>query len=525
MNVIQLKNFRRFPDDQFYKIPFKDITILVGKNNSGKSTMVKALLLILEYLKSDSVANFDFANKNLENTNIVTFGRAKNKHSHNNTISFALTFEGFTIELDITGEDDDTSCQVKFVRISAHESDNVSMGYLHEFTILPKERKVIFSRSKVSMPKKFTAITSEKDEELQKEIEKIKTQINLLKEDLPTLEKSSKEFIEKNQTLKKIEDNIKVLRRYLDKKEDIQKDEYRFELDYLNDNSIENILSETSDNAARMTKERVKKITGKHARSANEPFSDYMAFKSQNSNVNSLLDYIFKSIKDLNIYYLPSNPAKQSALFRIKDKQNALAQSIHEYYQIVSKFKSGETYRFVKEWMDNDNGFEIGEDLEIIFRASEAYEVNIIERDKGIPLADKGMGSIQAMLLIMRIAVIIEKTQKEKYTPLVVIEEPELNLHPKLQSRLCDFFLQVHEKYNIKFIIESHSEYLIRKSQIWVKKREYQHETNSNPFSISYFDKTWDNIYQMIYRQDGIFENEFGEGFYDESAKMTIEML
>lgn len=80
MNLIQYRNFRGVPDNMMCKVPFGNITMLVGKNNSGKSTMVKALLLMLEYLKSDSVANFDFANENLENANVVTFGRAKNKY-------------------------------------------------------------------------------------------------------------------------------------------------------------------------------------------------------------------------------------------------------------------------------------------------------------------------------------------------------------------------------------------------------------------------------------------------------------
>ena len=525
MNQIQFKNFRRFPDDMVYKIPFKDITILVGENNSGKSTMVKALLLVMEYLKSDSVNNFDFANKNLENTNIVTFGRAKNKYSNSNVIKFALSLEGFTIEIDVCGDDDDTSGQVKFVSLSAHEPHNFEAGAMHQFTIYPEKSKAIFSRSKVNLSEIFGEVQKEDKSGDQIQLDETTLQIEEFKSQLVDLNKSSKEFIEKNQTLKKLEDKLKILRKSIKSNSSIQKDNYTFELDYLEDDSFIDILEKVSDSASRMTLEKLKRIKNLKANQAKQPFSEFLAFKAQQSNVDSLINYVSKALTVISIDYLPSNPAKQSALFRIKDKQNALAQSIHEFYQIIKKDKEGETYRFVRKWMSNKNGFEIGDDIDIALRASEAYEVNIVENEKSVPLADKGMGSIQAMLLIMRVAVIIEKIQKKQYKPLIIIEEPELNLHPALQSRLGDFFLEVHEKYDISFIIESHSEYFIRKSQVFVKEREYEKEANSNPFSVIYFDKFWSQIYPMKYRTDGKFENEFGKGFYDEAANLTIDLL
>jgi len=42
---------------------------------------------------------------------------------------------------------------------------------------------------------------------------------------------------------------------------------------------------------------------------------------------------------------------------------------------------------------------------------------------------------------------------------IVMIEQPELHLHPKVQSRLADFFL--YARPGVKFLIETHSEYLI----------------------------------------------------------------
>ena len=48
-NKIGFSNFRKFAN--FPEIDLGDITILVGGNNSGKSTLVKAFLLCVDNLR------------------------------------------------------------------------------------------------------------------------------------------------------------------------------------------------------------------------------------------------------------------------------------------------------------------------------------------------------------------------------------------------------------------------------------------------------------------------------------------
>ena len=87
MNKIGFQNFRRFAN--FPELEYGGITLLVGKNNSGKSTMVKALLLINDFLKSKDISTFSFGNNVLEDANIVTFDRAKCRFSKGNFIKFS----------------------------------------------------------------------------------------------------------------------------------------------------------------------------------------------------------------------------------------------------------------------------------------------------------------------------------------------------------------------------------------------------------------------------------------------------
>jgi predicted ATPase len=220
---------------------------------------------------------------------------------------------------------------------------------------------------------------------------------------------------------------------------------------------------------------------------------------------------------------LGANPSKQSALFSLRDKKNNLAQAIHDFKQ--SKILKGEQeYEFVKYWM---NEFEVGVDFEIKFYAGEAYEFYVFDKD-GLKshLADKGMGSLQAMMVILRVATILRKHKKHLKYITVIVEEPELNLHPALQSKLASFFHNVNKENEIEFIIETHSEYLIRKAQLFVNENEYtnQEGLNPNPFSVHYFDLD-NGPYQMKFMDNGKFDRNFGEGFYDEASKHTMQLI
>ena len=61
--------------------------------------------------------------------------------------------------------------------------------------------------------------------------------------------------------------------------------------------------------------------------------------------------------------------------------------------------------------------FEVGESFNIKIYAGESYEVKIKTNGHDIHLADMGMGSIQAMLLIFRLASIIHKASVSEIKP------------------------------------------------------------------------------------------------------------
>ena len=86
--------------------------------------------------------------------------------------------------------------------------------------------------------------------------------------------------------------------------------------------------------------------------------------------------------------------------------------------------------------------------------------------------------------------------------------------------------MHVYEKYKIDFLIETHSEYIRRRSQVKVAVNDYEVKPNENPFNVYYFPKDIDDMpYHLNYREDGTFDKNFGNGFFDEASGSTLELI
>lgn len=164
--------------------------------------------------------------------------------------------------------------------------------------------------------------------------------------------------------------------------------------------------------------------------------------------------------------------------------------------------------------------------------------------EKGMLLADNGYGITQifAILLNIEVAIMSRKSldyyedksiewnasiQKKYSEPTIAIEEPEIHLHPRYQSLLAEMFYDAYKTFGIHFIIETHSEYLIRKSQVIVAGLKYssnQEAEETSPFRTYYMPNN-SKPYSLGYRKDGKFAEEFGSGFYDEATNLAFDIL
>lgn len=245
--------------------------------------------------------------------------------------------------------------------------------------------------------------------------------------------------------------------------------------------------------------------------------------------------------------YIDSSSAVVKRLYSIEDENKlsvALDKVVKRGVIRDTLVKSGiiETGDFVNDWLTR---FDIAD--KIIIKGTEegiGIKVFIVKGKEKRLLADEGYGITQLASLFIQIENIISENTRDCYKKnptdnviyvedgshyqpsYIIIEEPENHLHPKYQSLLADMFVEAYRNYNIHFIIETHSEYLIRKLQYLVSEKV--NGLVSSDVSLNYVEKDENGIStnrQIKIREDGSLSEPFGSGFFDESKKWVMKMM
>jgi predicted ATPase len=448
---IGFRHFRRFM--QLPMMNLRGISIFVGGNNAGKSTLVKGLLLTMDNLKAisskyvheaNSVPQLFFkldANK-YHDVHVGTFNRAfsnlAKRSGNEREMDFTIQIAQFEITMTIRPYEKDDLTLVPIARIQLED---------------------------ISRKASFVFNFAENITEVALVLKGTSVQANI--DTLPNVIHNY---------------NMSILPTYI-----------RSVGDMINDKKTSNA--------------ELAVLSGKTG------FLQEMASELESVLTHTQIEYIY------------AHGINQKILFDSSDKNDYMALTLHD---LVAENidPRGREHDFICEWMQ---AFGIGMDYEISSIGGEAYTIQIRDgMDNMVHLADMGMGASQLLILIFRLATIIHRQQlTHAYNTTIVIEEPEQNMHPAYQSKLAVFFQTVHDKFRLNFIVETHSEYLVRRSQVLVARLQFKDDdelNEKNPFAVYYF-PTDKNPYEMIYRTDGNFSNEFGTGFYDESANLLFEIL
>lgn len=560
MRTISFKNFRRFKN--FPEINLGDITLLVGANNSGKSTLIQAILLCENNLRQNISFNlksqesdyshlncptFKFDGTNWNDVRIKTFQRAVNKEqyqeyilngnskvSENNLITFCFAIGYFKFEITIQGNrqyNNEIECEILFLSVedflSNYRLEEYYPSHERRFILLKEDINEVDDNRTKFWKSEFSHLVG--DVQIAKQLRNgfynntIKQIYNLNYEEYYSGEYNLLVYMFDNLLQFAKNTNIKYIRGKYEYS-DVDNNGYCY-------NKAANFISSEENEKSRAflstqiekiysTKERLKTLTS-----------------------NNFVEY-FK------IHFI-----EQHYFLDATNGNDYVAKTINDYYKAKIKHTDIEC-KFVKRWLKK---LDIGDSFKIKCLGGESFFVEL-RRNKAhsINLADMGIGSIQIFTLLIRIAYIMRKYKLsirnnikcyddngkiinllkgswiEDFTPMIIVEEPEQNLHPKIQSLLADLFFELSQKYGIKFIVETHSEYLIRKSQAIVKDFAKKNKIKTkekldemNPFKVYYFDSQneIEPYYKMKYRTDGNFSNEFGPGFYDESTKLLLDIL
>lgn len=611
------KNFRKFTDCP--PIGLDGVTFLVGKNNSGKSTYIKGLLLIKDNYKNIFVESkdcrhpvFDFS---CEDAMVGTYDRALNKNATENEIIFS--FGG--IEIGVSGQvgANSKTAPISFLKIT--EGNNVWLfDYKNQRTSITVDlalKKQIADRQ-LQDEKNRVLKAQENILEWEKQIAELQEKLSETDADETISVREEEAFgelvynycfpndlaegvlYEHNQNLyiktnasdsyrRKIEQLASLIEQAtklingIDKKEQ----EYLFQVTKIND-FIQKFGTSTPTFSIPFQKETQK---GGNIMEILADFSDYTLFDpvsveciktfrigkefnaagihiSRNVFGGTSMEHDQEAFS--NIIYLSAHNISHKTIYNANDSSDCVAQAIHKfstrnpdkdpYYNYQVRIEYVES--FLHFWMRE---FEIGTDFKINNLGNNAYQCMVQTRHgEWVHLADKGRGAIQLMTLLFQIATIFTyhgvKPYKRYATAdelgflndgtTLIIEEPEQNLHPALQSRLADFFCALYVQHGYQCLIETHSEYIIRRAQVLVNTHKFVQsklyngeatygEFSKNPFRVYYFPQDeWSNRkegvfdeenlpYEMVFRPDGKFSNEFGSGFLDEATNLAFEIL
>lgn len=176
---------------------------------------------------------------------------------------------------------------------------------------------------------------------------------------------------------------------------------------------------------------------------------------------------------------------------------------------------------------------------EIIVNNVQNYGLEIkLDTGRGpIPVKDQGYGIRKLLSLVLSISSQAHNNQFELsfnrdekkdqvvfYPNLIILEEPEANLHPAFQSILADILVLAAKWFNMQFITETHSEYLIRKLQYLTATDNH---IKAGDIAVYYFHENAEQKAPLYIEigKDGSLSDDFGPGFYDEAIRTKFDLM
>jgi predicted ATPase len=146
---------------------------------------------------------------------------------------------------------------------------------------------------------------------------------------------------------------------------------------------------------------------------------------------------------------------------------------------------------------------------------SNQYQVLFVDAATDLPvnIADVGFGASQLLPIIVQ----------GFYAPpesILLVEQPEIHLHPKAQATLGDLLMEVVKAGDRQVIVETHSEHLLARIQRRIAEQKFSHEQ----VAIYYFEPTpgGTKIHRLELDEYGQLVEPIPEGFFEEGLEEAL---
>lgn len=220
---------------------------------------------------------------------------------------------------------------------------------------------------------------------------------------------------------------------------------------------------------------------------------------------NTLQNY-FNMLSN-KIYYIDSLRKTPERYFRYTDNVVDSVGKCGENTSVIlgQDYRNGKgIINKVSDWLSTHMNFAL--DIEDVEDQMFKIMIRDLKTNARNNIVDMGQGLSQLIPILVQS--FITKNNKEcsriSRTPnFTVIEQPELYLHPSAQDCLADLFVEIINKENESFLIETHSEHMIRrliklidagnlssdKIAIYLTQKDYDGNSNVRKLNMNEFEK------------------------------------
>lgn len=240
-------------------------------------------------------------------------------------------------------------------------------------------------------------------------------------------------------------------------------------------------------------------------------------------NLPKLLNYVTRSFEIVisNIVYLGPLREEPAPLYgasneRPQDVGKAGEDAPSVLWVGRSEKKQIELRRKVEKWMAQ---FEIARNINL-HKLGPFFQVLLTDWHSGIRsnLTDVGFGASQLLPVIVAGYYAAERS-------LLIVEQPEIHLHPKAQTHLGDLLIDISRE-NKKLLVETHSEHLIMR----IQRRVADGTISGDSVALYYCEPTTrgTTVRRLHLDRYGRLERDLPKGFFDESlneSKAHLEAM
>lgn len=491
MESIAVKNYRSINDSK--EIVIKPLNIILGKNSAGKSSFVRLFPLMKQTIERKTSEPL------LWYGDYVDFGDFKNTVSRQNSdapieISFAIKMSKGFIEY-FSGE----KKKEKFIariELSINEKciEKVKISFHDQNLILTMDNNnivsVLINGNEILNSNQNIKVSRENGDLIPKPL------MFILKDN----ELSGLSFVEGKK--------LRLYKKLYNKKPNkIITGLYDFRNYYIGPEMNNPFLSK--EELLNVLKSIDQKKFGKYR-------IEFKRFESINNdllaiNIGAIISRINTAIEfDLNeLSYLKPIRAMVNRYYRVQGISIDELDSDGGNLPMILKNMTSKQLESFEKWTKEKFG--------VVFSVMQ-YEGHVslvvksgVNQDVITNVADTGYGYSQILPIIL---LLWKVHNKEFVGPVsektIVIEQPELHLHPAYQAKIMDLFVQIINEsenagLNIKIILETHSETIVNR----IGKLVSEKRINNQKVNILIFDKDKDEtvITSRSFSEDGLISN------------------